>query len=166
VPPQAPKPDPADWHTSADTGEFTKLFGSGLSGEAIDIAQEQANAARTAINGTRPFQPAGEFTRIFGPEMGGEPSGGAPPAGWLNTSASGLLGGAGNSADAGEYTKVFGGERGPSDGEAAQSPKRAPMIEIPPPTPRIHLGVILGIVAVIVLLAVIVAAVVIASRLH
>jgi hypothetical protein len=112
------------------TSEFTKLFGSGPVGQSIDIAEEQAKAARTVPHDSRPFQQAGEFTRIFGPEVGGNQTAGPADVTFsLNTSASSLFGSPdelarqSDAALAGsqppdttsEYTKIFGG---PSSAEA------------------------------------------------
>jgi hypothetical protein len=189
-----PPPSPSvDWASSAlagradDTGEFTKLFGSGLSGRAIDIAGEQAKAARTSVNENRPFQKAGEFTRIFGPEMGGEAAAGPPPAApfSLNTSASGVFGSPADvakpvkaAADAptqpmsegepGEYTKSFGEK--PGQREAPKPPeagKPAAVVPIAAKKPKMHPAAIAGVVAaVLVLLALIVFAVVLSQRSH
>jgi hypothetical protein len=63
--PSWPSPPPSD-----ETGQFTRLFGSGPSGEAINIEEEQARAARSAQPESRPFQAPSEFTRVFGPEAG------------------------------------------------------------------------------------------------
>jgi len=60
-----PSPSPNE-----ETGQFTRLFGSGPSGEAINIEEEQAQAARSAQPESRPFQAPSEFTRVFGPEAG------------------------------------------------------------------------------------------------
>ncbi len=60
------------------TGKFAQFFGSGPSGEAINIEEEQARAARRAVPESRPFQAPGEFTRVFGPQAGRTP-GAAPP---------------------------------------------------------------------------------------
>jgi hypothetical protein len=183
----APPSASVDWASSADTGEFTKLFGSGLSGQAIDIAGEQAKAARTTVNENRPFQKAGEFTRIFGPEMGGEAAAGPPPAAplSLNTSASGVFGSPADvakpvkaAADAptqpvsdrepGEYTRSFGEKPGQRE---AQKPKEAAksavVVPIAAKKPKMHPAAIAGVVAaVLVLLALIVFAVVLSQRSH
>ena len=188
-PPAPPRREPPPMPgASADTGEFTKLFGSGLSGEAIDIAGEQAKAARTTVNENRPFQKAGEFTRIFGPEMGGEASDGPPASAplSLNTSASGVFGslaevpkpakGAGDapklpesqSDDPGEYTRVFGAK--PAQPEAPKPPearKPGPVIPIAARKPAMKPAAIVGIVAaVLVLLGLIAFAVVLSQRSH
>ena len=157
-PPLPPTPPPAPPRASASlpampernaeiTSEFTKLFGSGPVGQSIDIAEEQAKAARTAPQDSRPFQQAGEFTRMFGPgEIGGSKSAGPADVTFsLNTSASSLFGSpdelarqydasvANNSAPpdtTSEYTKIFGG---PSSAEAPPpAPRPAPTaVEIP-----------------------------------
>jgi len=71
---------PANSSPSEDTGQFTKLFGSGPSGEAIDIEGEQARAAQAARPEGRPFQAASEFTRVFGHQgSGNSPNPPLPP---------------------------------------------------------------------------------------
>jgi hypothetical protein len=183
----APPSASGDWPSSADTGEFTKLFGSGLSGESIDIAGEQAKAARTAGNENRPFQKAGEFTRIFGPEMGREASAGPPPAAplSLNTSASGVFGSPADlakpvkvGADAptqpvsegepGEYTKSFGEKPGQREApKPREAGKPAVAVPIAAKKQKMHPAAIAGVVAaVLVLLALIVVAVVLSTRSH
>lgn len=76
---QPPSSQPS-WPVSApaelETGQFTKLFGSGPSGEAINIEEEQARAARAKQPESRPFQAPTEFTRVFGPQDGAN----VPPA--------------------------------------------------------------------------------------
>ena len=131
-------------HSAVDTGEFTKLFGSGPAGQSIDIAEEQAKAARTAPQESRPFQQAGEFTRMFGPELGG-PQSTPPPASTfsLNTSASSLFGSPEDLArqanaalshpdhaeSTGDYERIFGGS---SSTEApAPALQRAPSAPTP-----------------------------------
>jgi hypothetical protein len=187
-----PPPSPSvEWASSAlagradDTGEFTKLFGSGLSGQAIDIAGEQAKAARTTVNENRPFQKAGEFTRIFGPEMGGEASAGPPPAApfSLNTSASGVFGSPADVAKPvkdgppthpvseggpGEYTKSFGEKPGQREAPKPQeAAKPAVVVPIAAKKPKMHPAAIAGVVAaVLLLLALIVFAVVLSQRSH
>jgi hypothetical protein len=169
---------PADW-MPADTGEFTKLFGSGLSGEAIDIAGEQARAARSTANESRPFQKAGEFTRIFGPGMGEEGLAGQPSGpSSLNTAAS-LFGNsdeaaklakeaadaprqAGQRSDPGEYTRIFGEKP-----EASKPPEAAKpaAVAMAPPKPKMPPAAIaLMVAAAVVLVALIVLAVVLSQR--
>ena len=163
----------------ADTGEFTKLFGSGLSGEAIDIAGEQAKAARTTVNESRPFQQAGQFTRMFGPEMGAQASAGPPPAAprSLNTSASGVFGSPldpaepkppGSPSDPGEYTGIFGAKPKPSEPPTPPAAaKPAPVVPIAAAKRKMQPAVIAGVVAaVLVLVALIVLAVVLSTRSH
>jgi hypothetical protein len=70
---------PAPSAPNEETGQFTRLFGSGPSGEAINIEEEQARAARSAQPEGRPFQAPTEFTRVFGPEAGGSVSPPVPP---------------------------------------------------------------------------------------
>jgi hypothetical protein len=182
---EAPPSAPPDWTASADTGEFTKLFGSGLSGEAIDIAGEQAKAARATPIESRPFQKAGEFTRIFGPEMGGEVPGAAQPSAppSLNTNASELFGSpedlaklakealnapkaSGSRSDTGEYTSVFGEKKGPPEPQKPpEAGKPAAVVPIAPEKPKMRPAVIAGLVAAgVLLIALIVLAVVLSSR--
>jgi hypothetical protein len=73
-----------------ETGQFTRLFGSGPSGEAINIEEEQARAARSSQPEGRPFQAPTEFTRVFGPEAGGDTALPPPPR-TMTGSASGLF---------------------------------------------------------------------------
>ncbi len=61
---------PVSPQSDEETGQFTRLFGSGPSGEAINIEEEQARAAQRAQPEGRPFQPPTEFTRVFGPQDG------------------------------------------------------------------------------------------------
>jgi hypothetical protein len=170
---------PAEW-VPADTGEFTKLFGSGLSGEAIDIAGEQARAARSAADESRPFRKAGEFTRIFGPGMGGEAlAGPAPSASNSLNTASGLFGSSDDAAkpaqdalnaprqpeqksDPGEYTRIFGEKpEAPKPPEAA----KPAAVALAAPKPKMQPAVIAVIVAaIVVLVALIVVAVVLSLR--
>ena len=177
--PKPPNPPPVpprrEAESAADTGEFTKLFGSGLSGEAIDIAGEQAKAARTGGNESRPFQRAGEFTRIFGPEMDGEAPASPPAAPLsLNTSASGVFSSPDAPAppepksDPGEYTRIFGEK--PEAQKPAEAGKPA-AANVPvaaqksPQKPKPHLAAIAGIAAaVVVLVALIVLAIVLSRR--
>jgi hypothetical protein len=184
----APPVASVDWANPDDTGEFTKLFGSGLSGEAVDIVEEQAKAARATVNESRPFQQAGKFTRTFGPAMGGGVSAGPPPAAplSLNTSASGVFG---NSADLaslvkdasdapiepesesepGQYTGVFGQKPGPPEAQKPPEARKpaAAAVPIAAQKPRMRPAAIAGVaVAVAVLLALIVVAVVLGTRSH
>jgi hypothetical protein len=201
LPPRLPSPPPApprrdapappvasaEWANPDDTGAFTKRFGSGLSGEAIDIAEEQAKAARATANENRPFQQAGDFTRMFGPAMGGKVPAGPPPATplSLNTSASGVFG---NSADLaspvkdasdapieaesesepGQYTGAFGQKPGaPEAPKPPEARKPAAVVPIAAQKPRMRPAAIAGVaVAVAVLLALIVVAVVLGTRSH
>jgi hypothetical protein len=168
---------PADW-APADTGEFTKLFGSGLSGEAIDIAGEQAKAARSTVNESRPFQKAGEFTRMFGPGMGEEGLAGAPAAsGSLNTAAS-LFGNSdeaaklakeaveaprGQRSDPGEYTRIFG-EKPPEAPKPPEAAKPAAVAMAAPKPKMPPAAIALMVAAGVVLVALIVLAVVLSQR--
>jgi hypothetical protein len=173
--PRIPSPPP-DWSKSGDTGEFTKLFGSGLPGEAIDIASEQARAAQSAAPESKPFQQAGEFTRMFGPELGGEaPSKSKTPKTpktlSLNTSVPDLFDSqvvTGDpfkspdiTGDLSEYSKVVGEPYQPSPTES-KKPAAAPP---PGNRPGMKPGVVIAIVAgVVVVLVVILAAVLLTSH--
>lgn len=84
--PNWPAPGPS---TELETGQFTKLFGSGPSGEAINIEEEQARAARAKQPESRPFQAPSEFTRVFGREEAARAS--SAPAMQMD-SASGIFG--------------------------------------------------------------------------
>jgi hypothetical protein len=75
----SPWPVSSPIDASAETSQFTRLFGSRLSGESIDIEKEHASAAQSAPPDSRPFQQAGEFTRMFGPTSLGAADP-APPA--------------------------------------------------------------------------------------
>ena len=109
APPPPPATAPADspWpsspSTSSDSGQFTRLFGSRMTGESIDIEKEQASAAQSAPPENKPFQQAGEFTRMFGPGTGSfethPAASSAPPS--LNTSA-------GSRSRAGSASGMFG----------------------------------------------------------
>jgi hypothetical protein len=175
----APPPPDAG---SAETGQFTRLFGSRLPGEAIDIEKEHASAARSAAPENRPFQAAGEFTRMFGPQgMPGAsmpsasalPEGDLPPS--LNTStrltsasgmfgspeqmaqiaASALPGGAQPDSGPGEYTRLFDSPK-PSAEPALPAPPAAPPPEAAlPRKSRRNLVVIVVSVAVLVTLIVV-----------
>jgi hypothetical protein len=168
---------PPDWAVAGDTGEFTKLFGPGLSGEALDIASEQAKAAKAAPSEGVPFQHAGEFTRMFGPPPGAASPAAKPaaPPSSLNTSPSGLFAlpadqtkATGDSPEnsplpdaksaSNEYTSVFGQKPAPSEPAAPTEPKKpAPDIDLTAPKSRMRPGVIAGVVigiAVLILLIV------------
>ena len=190
--PKAPEPSraPDDWAPPADTGAFTKLFGSGLSGEAIDIASEQAKAARTGGNDSRPFQKAGEFTRMFGPDLVGGDVPVAPPAVAplsLNTAASGIFGrsldpppvprsgaelpvtpgAAAEPGQQGEYTRVFGEQTSTVPSQRPPEPKK-PLAVVPiaaQPVRRRMPAIVVGVIAtVLVLLVLILAAVLLSKR--
>ena len=141
---RAPLWPPPSPHSSDATGQFTRLFGSRLGGEAIDIEKEHASAARSAPPENKPFQAAGEFTRMFGPQ--GEPGAPVPPRDApppsLNTSsrlssASGMFGSpevmaktshevlsGGKPPDSapGEYTRLFDNPGKPDDPLQPASP--------------------------------------------
>jgi hypothetical protein len=169
-------PDASSDAGSAETGQFTRLFGSRLPGEAIDIEKEHASAAGSAAPENRPFQQAGEFTRMFGPQPGatGSPTPaheGAPLS--LNTStrlpsASGMFGtpeevakvAAGALAGPGEYTRVFDSPTKPEDAGQPASPAPPPA---PPPesAPRkSYRDTIVIVVSIVVLVSLIVMAIV------
>jgi hypothetical protein len=175
IPPAAP----SDWAVAGDTGEFTKLFGSGLSGEALDIASEQAKAAQAAPSESRPFQQAGDFTRIFGPAIGGSSPTAPPPAPpvSLSTSASGVFAlpvypaspapeQPDTPAALNEYSSVFGQK--PASAEPAQAPatrKPPPDIDLTAPKSRMRPAVIAGVaIGVAVLIILIVLAVMLSRR--
>lgn len=189
--PKVPEPPraPDDWAASADTGAFTKLFGSGLSGEAIDIASEQAKAARTGGSDSRPFQKAGEFTRMFGPDLLGGAAPAKPPVVAplsLNTAASGIFGRSGDpppvsgngaglpaesgpaadSGQQGEYTRVFGEQSSTVPAQRPPEPKKPlAFVPIASQQPRRMPAIVAGVVAtVLVLLVLIVAAVLLSKR--
>ncbi|MBK7931626.1 MAG: hypothetical protein IPJ98_30360 [Bryobacterales bacterium] len=59
-------------------GDFTQFFGSGFTGEPVDVEREQQRAAaEPGAPSRKPFQQASEFTRMFGP--GAQGMGDAPP---------------------------------------------------------------------------------------
>jgi hypothetical protein len=115
APPASAKPNwPVSPQSDEETGQFTRLFGSGPSGEAINIEEEQARAARAGQPEGRPFQAPTEFTRVFGPQAGGSAP---PPQTKIPTkvgSASGLFASVekkkvaapSKSAGPGEYTRI------------------------------------------------------------
>ena len=165
----APRPFSAD-----DIGQFNPLFGSGLSGEAIDIEEEQAKAARSKGPENRPFQQAGEFTRMFGRR---EPEGAAPPppppparpghasASQLflspeelaKVSAEALAKPEAQDDSPGSYTRMFGPRQPQSEEAPAPKPSPAP-VPAPAPAaakknPAVLIGIIVGAVALIALLA-------------
>jgi hypothetical protein len=154
APQPAPVPPPPKSPPLPETGQFTRLFGSGPSGEAIDIEQEQARAAQSAVPESRPFQKPSEFTRVFGPQHGGPP---APPRPLTIGSASGIFkappaiqpatGPAENSP--GEYTKLIGRPRDPQPSQ--QQPPPPPVA--PVPVPKRGWMVAAGIGAAVLLLA-------------
>jgi hypothetical protein len=170
-----PPPDAA----SAETGQFTRLFGSRLPGEAIDIEKEHASAAGSAAPENRPFQQAGEFTRRFGPQPGA--AGSPPPAqdvppqalnATLVRSASGLFGspdemakvakaalGRGKQPDAGpgEYTLLFDSPKKPEEA----GPPAAPKASVPETAPRRSRNdLVVIVVSIVVLVSLLVMAIV------
>src|ERR1035438_9345577 len=181
--PDSPWPAAPARDASAETSQFTRLFGSRLSGESIDIEKEHASAAQSAPPDSRPFQQAGEFTRMFGPTSSGAadpapPAPHAPPPA-LNTatrmaSASGMFGTAQDLAkyaagvlaaskpvDAGpsEYTRMFGplAKQGEQD-QAAQQPDapKPPNPEMQPPKKsRKNLIIVISVVAAVLILAIV-----------
>ncbi|MBZ5604682.1 MAG: hypothetical protein LAO79_20480 [Acidobacteriia bacterium] len=137
APPSAPAPKPIS-PIPAETGEFTRRFGLGPSGEPIDIEEEQARAARIAPPENRPFQAPGEFTRMFGPQRTPAPPPPSPPAPTHNTAigtASQLFGDDAptvrtavprTQSGPGEYTRMFAAPRNPADAAAEKPPEVAP----------------------------------------
>jgi hypothetical protein len=181
--PDSPWPASSASDASPETSQFTRLFGSRLSGESIDIEKEHASAAQSAPPDSRPFQQAGEFTRMFGPTSSGAadtaaPAPNAPPPA-LNTatrmaSASGMFGtpqdlaqyaaealAASKPADAGpsEYTRMFGPSAKQGEEEpAAQQPAapKPPNPEMQPPKKsRKNLIIVISVVAGILILAIV-----------
>jgi len=177
-----PPPSPHD--DSPETGQFTRLFGSRLPGEDIDIEKEHASAARSAPPENRPFQAAGEFTRMFGPEgVAGQntPAQQGPPpavnAHTVLTSASGMFGdpnelakiaaealGEGKPGDTppGDYTRAFAS---PFLSEEP-SKQQTPTASVPEASVRKSNRdfIILGVVGGLVLLALIVLVVILLKR--
>lgn len=52
-------------------GDFTRFFGSSISGEDVNVEAEQAHHAQlNEPSDARPFQKASDFTRMFGPATG------------------------------------------------------------------------------------------------
>jgi hypothetical protein len=178
-------PPPSPNADAAETGQFTRLFGSRLSGEAIDIEEEHRSAARSAPPENRPFQQAGEFTRMFGPQAGA-PGAAAPPQGdatrALNTStrlgsASGMIGtpqevanvaaaalAGGKQPDAGpgEYTRIFDSPKKREEPTSPAAPKAAPPEAVPVRKSQRDLIVI--VVSVVVLVSLIIVAIVLRRR--
>jgi len=174
-------PPPAPNADAAETGQFTRLFGSPMSGEAIDIEKEHLSAARSAPPENRPFQQAGEFTRMFGPQAG-SPGAAAPPQGdatqALNTtlrlpSASGMFGTPKQMADAaaaalaggkpadsgpGEYTRLFDPPKKPEEPAKPAVAKAAPPEAVP--AKKSNRDWIVIAVSVLVLVSLIVVAIV------
>jgi hypothetical protein len=182
--PRRPPWPPSSPETSAQTGEFTRLFGSTrLPGEAIDIEKEHASASRAAPPENRPFQAAGEFTRMFGPEGAkgaSTPAGAGPPPSlhtpFRTSSASGMFGdpddlakaaaevlSGGKPADSvpDEYSRIFGAPKNQAEPPQPAAPA-APAAPLPETArAKKFRGDIVAIVAsVVVLAALIVAAIV------
>jgi hypothetical protein len=181
--PDSPWPASSASDASLETGQFTRLFGSRLSGESIDIEKEHASAAQSAPPDSRPFQQAGEFTRMFGPTSTAAADTAAPapiaPPPALNTatrtaSASGIFGtpqdlarhaaealAASKPADAGpgEYTRMFGPPAKQGDEQqAAQQPAapKPPNPEMQPPKKsRKNLIIVIAVVAAVLILAIV-----------
>jgi hypothetical protein len=174
-PPSAPK-NPARPFSADDVGQFNPLFGSGLSGEAIDIEEEQAKAARSKAPENRPFQQAGDFTRMFGrreqegadappPLLPPPVRPGAASASQLflspddlaKMSAEVLAKPKAQDEEPGSYTRMFGPapERQP-DGPPESKPKAAVAPELPPPAKKntgLLIGIVLGVLALIAAVA-------------
>jgi len=188
--PSAPAPPgnprPALWpppapEASAETGQFTRLFGSRLPGEAIDIEKEHANASLATPPENRPFQAAGEFTRMFGPEGAKGPSTPAgpepPPFDHTSTrlsSASGMFGDSeylakiaaealsgGQPADSapGEYTRFFDAPKQQAQGPSQPTAPAAPLPEAVP-AKKSHRDLVMIVAAVVVLVALVVVVIV------
>jgi hypothetical protein len=68
-----PTPKAAPPRESEDPGLLTDMFNMGKAGEAINIEEEQARAARSGAPEAKPFQAPSEFTRRFGPADGSRP---------------------------------------------------------------------------------------------
>lgn len=181
-PPQGARPSlspPPAPESKAETGEFTRLFGSRLPGEAIDIEKEHARASLAAPPGNRPFQAAGEFTRMFGPEGAKSAKSASTPGGVtlppsigtpsLLSSASGMFGdpdelaklaaealAGGKTADSApdEYAQLFDAPRKPQE----PSKPAAPAAPIPEavPTRKSNRNLVVIVVSVFVLVALIV----------
>jgi hypothetical protein len=181
--PDSPWPASSASNASPETSQFTRLFGSRLSGESIDIEKEHASAAQSAPPDSRPFQQAGEFTRMFGPTSSGAadtapPAPHAPPPS-LNTStrvasASGMFGttqdlakyaaealAASKPADAGpgEYTRMFGppakqGEEQQADRQPGAPKPPNPEMQ-PPKKSRKNLIIVISVVAGVLILAIV-----------
>jgi hypothetical protein len=156
-----------------DIGQFTPLFGSGLSGEAIDIEEEQARAAGAKAPENRPFQQAGEFTRMFGSRdvKGDAPPGPPPPARPVKASASELFLSPeqlaklsaevlakpeAQDAGPGDYTRMFGPRQPQADtpGGPKPAPEPAPAPAPVPSSkknPAIWIAAIAGAVALVAL---------------
>jgi hypothetical protein len=167
--PSAPK-TPERPFSADDIGQFTPLFGSGLSGEAIDIEEEQARAAGAKAPENRPFQQAGEFTRMFGSRVSeGQAPPPPPPARPVQASASQLFLSPeqlaqlsaevlakpeAQDAGPGEYTRMFGPRQPQAEAPAAPKPAPEPA---PAPAPAakknsaILIAAIAGVVTLIAL---------------
>jgi hypothetical protein len=178
-------PPPAQQADAEETGQFTRLFGSRMSGEAIDIEKEHLSAARSAPPENRPFQQAGEFTRMFGPQAGAPGAAARPesdPLQALNStimlpSASGMFGTPKEMADAaaaalaggkppdtgpGEYTRLFDPPKNPAEPAKPATPKAAPLEAVPARKPNRDWIVIA--VSVLVLVSLIVVVIVLRRR--
>jgi hypothetical protein len=167
VPPASRPQSPAP---SADTGQFTRLFGAGPSGEAINIEEEQARAAKNAPPESRPFQAPSEFTRVFGPDHGA----GARPAPQSRPLTLGNASGIFRSVNVrdlkkppksavstpgeevpGEYTKLI------ARGSVRDTGQPAAAQPLPPAAPKrglmIGLSIFIGVLVVIILVVVVIA---------
>ncbi len=169
APAQPASRPPAPASASEDTSQFTRLFGSGPSGEAINIEEEQARAARNAPPESRPFQAPTEFTRVFGPQPGAGSGPDTQPRLLTLRGASGLFRSARDQKarlpkspaatpdekSPGEYTRMMVRASVP-DGVlppvpqpiAPAAPRRGPMIAL-----SIVVGVLVVIIVVVVVMA-------------
>jgi hypothetical protein len=152
-----------------DIGQFNPLFGSGLSGEAIDIEEEQARAAGAKAPENRPFQQAGEFTRMFGSRVSeGQPPPVAParpvnasasqlflsPEQLAQLSAEVLAKPEAQDAAPGDYTRRFGPRQLQPEPEAAVKPAPEPgpaPVPAAKKNPAILIAAIAGVVVLIAL---------------
>ncbi len=163
VPPPAPSTPPLP-----ETGQFTRLFGSGPSGESIDIEQEQARAAQSAVPESRPFPKPSEFTRVFGPQQRGPQ---APPRPLTIGSASGIFKAPSAPEPAkapaenspGEYTRLIGRPGDPRPAPQAPPPP-PPVTPVPVPAARRAWMVAAGVGAALLLLAMFVLLAMVAQR--
>jgi hypothetical protein len=173
APPANAKPSwPANPARDEETGQFTRLFGSGPSGEAINIEEEQARAARSVQPEGRPFQAPTEFTRVFGPGEGGSAPPPTLPSSTKIGSASRLFGSMAEvraeapskSAGPGEYTRIT--TRAELEAEQAAL-DRAKAAQAPPAPMAARRGLAIGLaIGGVVLMITIIAVLIIVLRKH